>query len=130
LQRLAQAVQYLAKRALAGAVAEEAVVVLQLDIEAVDVHRWQSGGAVPSDAGGDQYILSHLALPMPECRDNKEGTRWFHRRRVAIGWRIGSGEWRIGESAIRHSLCLFTPKSLTFGRFSGQFALTWVHQWL
>ena len=43
-------------------------------------HEWQSGGAVPSDAGGDQYILSHLALPMPECRDNKEGTRWFHRR--------------------------------------------------
>ena len=43
LQRLAQRVQDLAERALAGAVAEKALVVLQFDIEAVDVDRRQTG---------------------------------------------------------------------------------------
>ena len=62
LQRLAQAVQDLAERALAGAVAEKTVVVLQLDIEAVHVHRRQAGGAVPGDAGGRDDIFSHFAL--------------------------------------------------------------------
>ncbi len=52
LQRLAQRVQDLAEGALAGAVAEKAIIVLQLDIEAVDLDRGKTGGAVPGDAGG------------------------------------------------------------------------------
>ena len=50
LQGLAQAVQHLAERALAGAIAEKAVIVLQLDIEAVHVHRGQTGRPVAGDA--------------------------------------------------------------------------------
>lgn len=52
LQRFAQRIQYLAERALAGAIAEKTVVVFQLDIEAVHVYGGQTGGAVPADAGG------------------------------------------------------------------------------
>ena len=39
LERLAQPVENLAEGALAGPVAEKALVVLQLDIEAVDFNR-------------------------------------------------------------------------------------------
>ena len=52
LQRFAQAVENLAERALAGAVAEKAVLVLQFDVEAVDLDRRQPGGAVAGDARG------------------------------------------------------------------------------
>ena len=63
LQRLALRIQYLAECSLAGAVAEKALLVLQFDIEAVDVHRRQPRGAVAGDARCRYDILSHLALP-------------------------------------------------------------------
>ncbi len=68
LQRLAQRVQNLAERTLAGAVAEKAVVVLQLDIEAVYIHRRQTGRAMPGDARGRDDIFSHFALPSRNSR--------------------------------------------------------------
>ena len=52
LQRLAQIVEDLAKGPLAGAVAEKAVIVLQLDIEAVDVDGRQTRSAMPADPDG------------------------------------------------------------------------------
>ena len=45
-QRLAPALEELAERPLVGAVAEEPVVVLQLDVVAFNVDGGQSGGAV------------------------------------------------------------------------------------
>jgi hypothetical protein len=70
---LTQAVQNSAKRPLAGAVAEETVVVLQLDVEAVHVYRRQAGSAVPADADGGHGVLSHFALPMPELEGQQTG---------------------------------------------------------
>src|ERR1700722_8099645 len=61
LERLAQIVEDLAKGPLAGAIAEKAVIVLQLDIEAVDVDRRQTGSAMPPDADGRQCVLSHFS---------------------------------------------------------------------
>ena len=51
-QRLAPLLQDPAERALAGAVAQESIVVLEFDIEAVDVDRRQAHCAMPADAGG------------------------------------------------------------------------------
>src|SRR5262249_7931150 len=48
-QRLAPAVEDLAEGALAGAVAEKAVLVLQFEIEAVDVDRRQPTSPAPAD---------------------------------------------------------------------------------
>ena len=49
-----------AERALAGAVAEEAVLVLHLDVETVDVHRGQPRGAVGGDTRRlDQFVCCH-----------------------------------------------------------------------
>jgi hypothetical protein len=45
-QRLAPFLQDVPKGALAGAVAEKAVLVLRFDVVAVDLHRGQMGGAV------------------------------------------------------------------------------------
>ena len=79
LQRLAQAVEDLAERALAGAVAEKALVVLQFDIEAVDLDRRQPGRAVAGDARGRYDVFCHVALPLPDfAGDNGRGTHWFH----------------------------------------------------
>src|SRR5258706_743327 len=64
LQRLTQRVQNLPERALAGAVAEKTVIILQLDIEAVHIYRRQTSGAVPGDAGGRCDIFSHFC-PCP-----------------------------------------------------------------
>ena len=61
LQRLAQAVQDLAEGPLAGAVAEKALVVLQLDVETVDLDRRQAGGAVAGDARGRYAVFCHVA---------------------------------------------------------------------
>src|SRR5215510_8692827 len=58
-QRLAPAVEDLAKGALAGAVAEKAVLVLQFEIEAVDVDRRQPTSPVAGDPGGGNEVLSH-----------------------------------------------------------------------
>ncbi len=78
LQRLTQRIQDLAERALAGAVAEKAVLVLQLDIETVHVDRRQSGGAVAGDARGRCCIFGHFALAQWSSHDNGPGTHWFH----------------------------------------------------
>src|SRR6266481_7610248 len=67
LQRLAQAIQNLAERALGGAVAEKTVLVLQFEIKAVDVDRRQTGSAMAGDARGGDYVLSHLALIRVRC---------------------------------------------------------------
>ena len=50
-QRLAPVLDDVAERALAGAVADEALVVLQLEIVAVDLDRRQAGRAVRGDSG-------------------------------------------------------------------------------
>ena len=59
---LRSAVQDLAESALAGAVAEKTLVVLQFDIEAVDLDRRQPGGAVAGDARGRYGVFCHVAL--------------------------------------------------------------------
>src|SRR5262245_27979520 len=58
-QRLAPAVENLAKGALAGTVAEKTVLVLQFEIEAVDFDRRQPTGPVAGDPGGGNEVLSH-----------------------------------------------------------------------
>ena len=62
LQRLAQPVENLAEGALAGPVAEKTLVVLQLDVEAVDFNRRQPGRAVARDARGRYAVFCHIAL--------------------------------------------------------------------
>ena len=57
--RLAPVLQYLAKRALAGAVAEEAVLVLELDIVGIDHDRRQVGGAVGGQGRRCCHLLGH-----------------------------------------------------------------------
>jgi hypothetical protein len=57
----------------AGAVAEKAVVVLQLEIEAVDVDRRQTGGAVRGDARCRDDIFGHFALPGRKSRGQRRG---------------------------------------------------------
>ncbi len=64
LQGLAQRIQDLAERALAGAIAEKAVIVLQFDIEAVHLHGRQTGRAVAGDARCRYDIFSHFC-PCP-----------------------------------------------------------------
>ena len=81
LQRLAQIIQDLAECALAGAVAEKAVIVLQFNIEAVDVDGRQPRAAVTGNARGRDNIVCHFA-PC-RCRnrdDNGQGTHLFHWR--------------------------------------------------
>ena len=72
-----------AERALAGAVAEKAVVVLQFDIEAVDLHRRQPGSAVAGDARGGDDIFSHFAPAMPGMAGQRRGN-------PLVSWRVGS----------------------------------------
>ena len=72
------------ERALAGAVAEKAVVVLQFDIVAVDVDRRQAFGAVPCDAGGGgrQCVVGHHCAPRQTDRGTTAaGILWFIRGR-------------------------------------------------
>jgi hypothetical protein len=123
LQRLAQRVQNLAEGALAGAVAEKAVIVLEFDIETVDVDRRQPGGAVAGDARGGYDLVSHFA-PC-HARNGRTTTRepiGFMERRTA------SGEWPVANRPVVHysplAIRLFRPKSRIFGRFFGQFSLT------
>ena len=106
LQRLAQGFEDVSERALAGAVAEKSAFVLQFDIEAVDLHRRQPGGAVPGDARGCDAVFCH-ATPCPAGfrGDNDRGTLWFH--------------W-VGLVPIRP----MRPKSFIFGRFLPVFSLT------
>jgi len=77
-QRLAPTVENLAERALAGTVAEKAVLILQLDVETVDIDRWQPLAAVMGDARRclDQLVRCHESLPDCQNRgDNDAGTR-------------------------------------------------------
>jgi hypothetical protein len=74
-QRLAPAVEDLPESPLGGAIAEEALLVLQLHIEAVDVDRRQTGGAVTGNARGGDGVFGHgLPLPGVEAGDNGWGT--------------------------------------------------------
>src|SRR5579872_4616883 len=59
-ERLAQIVEDFAEGALGCAVAEEAVLVLQFDIEAIHVHGRQTGRPVPPNSGTRQNVLGHL----------------------------------------------------------------------
>src|ERR1700752_2343237 len=68
-QRLAPAVEDLAEGALAGAVAEKAVFVLQFEIEAVDVDRRQPTSPVAGDPGGGNEVLSHDFPARNECEE-------------------------------------------------------------
>src|SRR5262249_25827017 len=63
-QGFSPAVEDLAERALAGAVAKKALLVLQLDVVAVDLDRWQAARAVVSDARGRCDVVSH-GSPVP-----------------------------------------------------------------
>ena len=65
VQRLAPAVENLAERALRRPVAEETLVVLQFEIEAVDIDRGQPRGAVMGNARRGNDVLSHgRSLPV------------------------------------------------------------------
>src|SRR6516162_4227393 len=82
LERLAQVLEDLAERTLAGAVADETVLVLQFDVETVHIHRRQPGCPVPAETGGIQYFLGH-AVP---ARYRKTGQRIGQ----AVGFTEGS----------------------------------------
>src|SRR4051794_32944382 len=87
-QRLAPAVQDLAERALAGAVAQKPFVVLEFDIEAVEVDRRQARRTMPADAGGRYGVFGHVAL----ARWRSAGQRRWNPL-VSLG-----GEWRVANS--------------------------------
>src|SRR4051812_38653238 len=59
-QRLAPAFQDLAEGAFGGAIAEEAVLVLELDVETVDLDRRQPRCAVAGDARGGHDVVGHI----------------------------------------------------------------------
>src|SRR3569623_289827 len=63
-QRLAPRNENVLNRALAGAVAQKAVLVLQFDIVAIDLDRRQPGGSVISDT--DHAVLFRHMLSAPE----------------------------------------------------------------
>src|SRR6202012_2633800 len=103
LQRPAQIVEDLAKGPLAGAIAEKAVIVLQLDIEAVDVDRRQTGSAMPPDADGRQCVLSHFSPAGCLCWGQPPGNPL-----VSWPWPGQPGFARLA------------PQPLDFGGFLGQ----------
>ena len=59
-QRLAPAFDELAERAFAGAVADEALVILELDIVSLDLDRGQHCAAVPRECRSDECLISHF----------------------------------------------------------------------
>ena len=67
-QRLPPPVENVPESALAGAVSEESFLVLQFDVEAVDLHRREAGGAVSGDAGGRDRFVGH---PEPSSCDDR-----------------------------------------------------------
>ena len=123
LQRLAQRIQDLPERALAGAVAEKAVVVLQFDIEAVDVDRRQPGRAVPGDAGGRQCVLSHFAPAMLGIARTTAGEPVGFTEGTSGEWEVANGSCFIRNSplAIRHG---FGQNRHIWRGFRRRFALT------
>src|SRR5262249_53402500 len=92
-QRLAPAVEDLAEGRLAGAVAEETVLVLQFDIEAVDIDGRQPAGAMAGDAGGGNEILSHFPCP---CRNARGQRPW----NPLVSWRSVAARRSQGEGGI------------------------------
>ena len=92
LQRLAQPVENLAEGALAGAVAEKALVVLQFDIEAVDFNRRQPGARRGARCRWSlRCLLPCCPKPLPDfAGDNGRGTHWFHGR-ASSEWRAANG---------------------------------------
>jgi len=114
LQRLAQRIEDFAERALAGAVAQKSVVVLQLDIETVHLDRRQSAGAVVGDPRGADDVFCHVALPNRISLTQRAGNPLVH-----LGeWRMANGN---GPSlfAIRHSLFAFSGQIPQFGPVFG-----------
>src|SRR5258708_5270478 len=126
LQRLAQGVQNCAKRPLAGAIAEKAVVVLQLDVETVDLHRRQPGGAVTGDARSRDGIFCHVAPTLPDFAGTT-GREPFGFRRGE--WRVANSEWEralpYSSRAIRHS-----PFSGQILRFRSVLSRLFLDSWL
>ena len=80
-QRLAPVLDDVAERALAGAVAEEAFVVLDLDVVAVDLDRRQARGAVRGD-GRQSLLFGHWVSSL-RTSDNAQTGESFRRSRLA-----------------------------------------------
>lgn len=75
LERLAQVLDDLLECALAGAIAEKPVAVLDLDIECIHVYRWQTLGTVIPDTNGRQIFFSHVAPERLKPLNNADGTK-------------------------------------------------------
>ena len=61
-QRLAPAFDEFAERALAGAVADEALVILEFDVVSLDLDRGQRRAAVPGECRSDECLISHAEI--------------------------------------------------------------------
>ena len=116
LQRLAQGLQDFSEGALAGAVADKALIVLQFDIEAVDVYRRQTRGAVTGDARGGCDFVSHLAPCPVKTAVTTSGEPIGFIGPVAI-WLFGPDQTR--SKGRKHQ------KYARFSPILASFALTW-----
>ena len=76
-QRFAPIVHNGAERALAGAVADEAFVVLQLDIVAVDIDGGQPGRAVRRDGRQGRALIGHGTLSRDKSRTTAKRPKSF-----------------------------------------------------
>ncbi len=103
--QLAQSVQNPAKRALAGAITEKAVVVLEFDIETVNVDRRQPRSAVAGDARRGDDIFSHFY----PCQSEFAGQRRGNPLVSLAGCRSVSGGKGAKMRQIRHIWPVFGP---------------------
>ena len=111
-------VHYPAERALAGAIAQKAVIVREFDIEAVDVHRRQTGCAVPGRYPGDYVAISLQPFcPLPSGNRGTTGRRpiGFMRGGGASGeLKKANSEWQVGPFPIRYSPLATLPPNPSF----------------
>src|SRR5258708_6908458 len=85
-QRLAPFVENLAKRPLAGAVAEKTVFVLQFEVETVDLDRRQPGCAMAGDTRRRHDVVSHgCPCPRGNRGHNEREPVWLRPGRAAAG---------------------------------------------
>ncbi len=77
-QRFAPALENGTERALVGAVAEQAFVVLQFDVVAVHLDLGEGGGAVRRNARRSRALIGHEPFPW-QVHNNRQATEKFQR---------------------------------------------------
>src|SRR5262245_33854058 len=108
-QRLAPAVENLAEGALARTVADKAVLVLELDVEAVDIDRRQPGRPMAGNSCDGNYVFSHICPgPAGNPRWTTGGEPFGFTPGIAAATRLGAAKSR----QIPHNWPFFEPVCL------------------